>query len=1565
MIAEEYISKFSVDRSEVDAAAPAVRQATQGMADSFGALGVRVNATMAAMGGGLASTSAQMGGMSASAAQAMQSVAGSSNQALAGLQNLAGGTIATGSAIGALQQQAATLSSQITTNQQVITAYSQELLTARSQMAELAARINDASVRFGSNSQSVKDLKAQYQQLSVAARGLSADKAHLVFENRALAAQMKTTTSAAGAMTGAQVNVAASSSRWGGVLNVLNGMMTTHTSQITTQRTILSGYDALVQAFVRSFGGIPVVWAAAIGIGLQLINLFGKQKEEKQKLTEITDKLIEFDLKMASAFDRASVSASGLGGSLVGTANSMSRLADINIAKAIERGIEAAARYESAGRAMISIDNSRVDMQARLTQASQSVRNAEDALTQSTTTHRGVLDSLVGDLMRARAEYDSVSSSIQGLRASEDSSLKTREESRAQLEQVSGVLAKYADLTGRTIQEVLAMGNAASQSARGMNVLSAAVDNAASSQFRYADALRAVKLAQLDASATGGGLVKLIEGSTRSIEESTTRNWANRASVLSVVDANVMHRNQLKQIHDQLKQRIATEHASELQNKNTARAQQLLNAEISKLPPVLQEHMRLFLASEKAASSFSEGQGRAKKAVSASTAAFREFGAGMKEWVQENVEGVTLTKQLWDSLSPSIQASLTRISGVQAIVQAEITRITLEEAVKQRKVLEIAISDWQRFSDEKKKIILASNIPLNLTVPGGGKPVADSARAMSEQIQASFGDMIQASAEWREAFIDDSKSIGDVMSDAPIPFKAAAEQINAALDSISEKLDNSITLQAARYGNEVASMMGNVISIFEEEAARLGLSNQEAWQHVVNKTREVAGPLSAEAQRAAEAQLRAYSEAIHRLPDVWDKILADMQKVTGKWSAETTETIRGTVSNALIILGELNLDGPVREFEKWFRVIDAGTRIVTRLLTGQAQGIIEIFSQQKTAVQTATQTINTSMTGMGNVVDHNMVVWDDWGTQVQTSTQQASTATQQASSEMVENIGRIAAAIGGLSMVFAGHQQGGIRGALTGAMGGLTAGAAIGSFFGPAGTGIGAIIGGIGGFFAGLFGGGKSELQKAQEAAQLQQAKDAVKISQQQVLQAVEDTKQSLLKTASDATELLKSIALHIDIPDDIWDSWFEDFDRLMMGFTERLQAHSSDMSEEMKATAETMQAVAGAAMAIPAALSAVNSSLGASQSQIDLVGDSWERIVIKFAQVEERVSRRIERHARKLVDSTGMIPEFVTNLAEANNAVASIQPVDASKVAMLGDTTETLLNVMSEVFNSLDRFKLRIAGQGAEMALPVLEFVASLREIQEAVTEGAAPTEINWRQLGERARAAFDFAFRLFEEIQAENLQRAAQLSEHANPVVDLISNLLDVFKPTEGEFNLSTLNAAIAGLRHAVNEMASLSATIKPETFAAAEAAAERGASFATHIQTIMQSLTASGSSQITPPSVLVDGIKNWTTGLELASKDLLRAASFASLMKATAIGINSDLSAMAASLATASSSLATSSSFTVESPAPVPRSTPTPAAKQGDTYIEIHDSVIANKAQLREMVQEAIRELGLQGK
>lgn len=146
-----------------------------------------------------------------------------------------------------------------------------------------------------------QQLQAVYQNVvrtqganSAAAQALAAQLNNVSTAQKSVAV----TTASAGAATAA---AAQTTEKAGGIMGVLSGLMTTNTTQISSQGTAWQGYDAAVQSVVRSLGGIPVIWALVISIaGALIVKLFSLITAKKE-LAEVDNKLIETNALAAAS----------------------------------------------------------------------------------------------------------------------------------------------------------------------------------------------------------------------------------------------------------------------------------------------------------------------------------------------------------------------------------------------------------------------------------------------------------------------------------------------------------------------------------------------------------------------------------------------------------------------------------------------------------------------------------------------------------------------------------------------------------------------------------------------------------------------------------------------------------------------------------------------------------------------------------------------------------------------------------------------------------------------------------------------------------------------------------------------------------------------------------------------------------------------------------------------------------------------------------------------------------------------------------------------------------------
>ncbi|MGA9769311.1 MAG: hypothetical protein WBV94_09740 [Blastocatellia bacterium] len=118
----------------------------------------------------------------------------------------------------------------------------------------------------------------------------------------------------------------------GGIVGVLQSILTAHTTQISSQGTAWAGADSAMQAATRALGGVTIATSLGLtAIGL-LIPVVYKLITGKRELAEITKDLVEKDIALANAFSHLVSNGNDVDGSLRRQAESYKKIlaADIS-----------------------------------------------------------------------------------------------------------------------------------------------------------------------------------------------------------------------------------------------------------------------------------------------------------------------------------------------------------------------------------------------------------------------------------------------------------------------------------------------------------------------------------------------------------------------------------------------------------------------------------------------------------------------------------------------------------------------------------------------------------------------------------------------------------------------------------------------------------------------------------------------------------------------------------------------------------------------------------------------------------------------------------------------------------------------------------------------------------------------------------------------------------------------------------------------------------------------------------------------------------------------------------
>jgi uncharacterized protein YukE len=229
----------------------------------------------------------------------------------------------------------------------------------------------------------------------------------------------------------------------------------------------------------------------------------------------------------------------------------------------------------------------------------------------------------------------------------------------------------------------------------------------------------------------------------------------------------------------------------------------------------------------------------------------------------------------------------------------------------------------------------------------------------------------------------------------------------------------------------------------------------------------------------------------------------------------------------------------------------------------------------------------------------------------------------------------------------------------------------------------------LGGFLSMIFG-GPSDLVKAQMAAQLQQARDAIKLSEQTVLQAIETTKQAMLTTATAALNLAPLLNEMEGVSKAQIRKLFVFMNRIVNNFLESAKQWVGVNVEQTKQIAEMIGSVFGAIAQIPAAATAINSTFSVSDSQIDLVFNILDRIIARWSTLADQwiggASKRIAKVADRLAPAINLISPLIQAIKDSVDLKA---PGD-EQFNVIGNTLDRIITLVGALADKYEKAVLK-----------------------------------------------------------------------------------------------------------------------------------------------------------------------------------------------------------------------------------------------------------------------------------
>lgn len=476
------------------------------------------------------------------------------------------------------------------------------------------------------------------------------------------------------------------------------------------------------------------------------------------------------------------------------------------------------------------------------------------------------------------------------------------------------------------------------------------------------------------------------------------------------------------------------------------------------------------------------------------------------------------------------------------------------------------------------------------------------------------------------------------------------------------------------------------------------------WQSVIDKTKAFE-KAKEEAERYSKALSSTFEDLSRQLPSSWNRIIDGILTASGKlgdgllklgnkvkgWAADiigVVDTLPGKFGDAA--------RGVLRTVDQWVAFADKVLAILSRLTKGaipaNLEGLVikiaDIFKKSNTQIVGATEMTQDQIQKAAKAASQGMG--------------EMAASSEQSSSRIAQAIGKIGAAIASVAGLVGSFKSGSILG---GAASGAGLGAIIGGLFKH--STLGGILGVIGGGLVGLIGkifGGKSELEKLQEAAAKEQARAAAETAKQSVLQAVEATKQSILDTVAKAREILESIRFYESIGKPAIKAFFKDLSRFFKLLAAEAENWKKFAAMDIKAAAEQLGAGVDLIAKLPAALNAISTHFKVGESKIALFFADALSFFNALGRLVEEIPNQIEKKIGKFGRRVGEGISLMGPLIEAIKGMTDIPDVPEANFARIESILQRIIEGMSRVASNISKSLQKAVGFLAENVGPAVE---------------------------------------------------------------------------------------------------------------------------------------------------------------------------------------------------------------------------------------------------------------------
>jgi hypothetical protein len=325
------------------------------------------------------------------------------------------------------------------------------------------------------------------------------------------------------------------------------------TTRVNTGRGALQGYDALVEALVRSMGGIPIAAAVAISILAALVTAFTRTKKAKEEQIEVDIDLIAADIALAQAMQ--------------GTERQMQ--AELNVRRDLQSLVQ---QNINARKELTEAERNEEKLTLQLNSAKIGLNNSTNILTSST----------IG-AGQATAVY---TGKIEDLQLAVGQETKKRQEHTAEIVKTNEALIRNATQLGISRGELIRMAEAAGATGKRLEDFIQSLDRGTFAALEWASALQKVKLAQLD-------LANTSEAMSRRQADLNERIDAELKLGKSRIDVVSGNRNALQAELKAIQERITTQAAMNGEIIKEAEFRRRVRGEIAGLGLPLKDNLLL------------------------------------------------------------------------------------------------------------------------------------------------------------------------------------------------------------------------------------------------------------------------------------------------------------------------------------------------------------------------------------------------------------------------------------------------------------------------------------------------------------------------------------------------------------------------------------------------------------------------------------------------------------------------------------------------------------------------------------------------------------------------------------------------------------------------------------------------------------------------------------------------------------------------------------------------------------------------------------------------------------